>query len=161
MKSWLTPIFILLITAAAGTFIIQRNSKNKNPMTDLLIKKENFDTVVNGKKVSLFTLQNKNGISVQVTNYGAYLISVIAPGKNGNYGDVIAGYDNIVSLMKDNMFMGCVVDLSPTGSQAVNSYLTENNINYSPAIRKIVSIISIFTGSNYRNQLSSVIRDLY
>ena len=59
------------------------------------LSREKFDTTVQGKKVSLYTLRNKNGMEVNITNYGGRIVSVMAPGKNGQWADVVLGFDNI------------------------------------------------------------------
>jgi aldose 1-epimerase len=73
------------------------------------INPENFDTIINGKQVSLYTLKNENGVTVHLTNYGARVVSVITPDKNGNMADIALGYDNIQSYLEDPMYLGCTV----------------------------------------------------
>ena len=54
-----------------------------------------FDSVINGKKTSLFTIKNNNGMEVCITNFGGRVVSIMVPDKNGNMTDVVLGYDNI------------------------------------------------------------------
>ena len=54
-----------------------------------------FDSTINGKKTALYTLANKNGMEVCITNFGARVVSLVVPDKNGNPTDVVLGYDNI------------------------------------------------------------------
>jgi len=44
--------------------------------------------------VTLYTLTNKNGISVSVMNYGATIVKILAPDRNGKFDDVVLGFDN-------------------------------------------------------------------
>ena len=44
------------------------------------------------KKVSFYTLVNKNGISIDITNYGAKIMRLVVPDKNGNFDDVVLGF---------------------------------------------------------------------
>ena len=60
-----------------------------------LIKKEDFNTLVDGKQVSLFTLTNKWGAVTQITNYGGKVVALWMPDQYGNYEDVVLGYENI------------------------------------------------------------------
>lgn len=55
----------------------------------------NFDTVINEKPVKLYTLKNANGMEVSITNYGGRVVSLVVPDKDGNFVDVVLGYDNI------------------------------------------------------------------
>lgn len=59
-----------------------------------LIPAENFDTNIEGKKVSLYTLHN-GFLTMQVTNYGGRVVSLWVPDRVGSYEDVVLGYDNI------------------------------------------------------------------
>ena len=43
---------------------------------------------------SLFTMTNKNGMEVTVTDIGATIVSIIVPAKNGERVDVLLGYDS-------------------------------------------------------------------
>lgn len=54
-----------------------------------------FDSTVNGKKVQLFTLANKNGMEVCITNFGGRVVSICVPNKNNKPVDVVLGYDNL------------------------------------------------------------------
>jgi len=67
----------------------------------VLIDSENFNTVVNGKTVGLFTLKNDNGIVVQITNYGGRVVDIWTPDKNGNFADIALGYDSISQYLNN------------------------------------------------------------
>ena len=54
-----------------------------------------FDTVINEKPVKLYTLKNKNGMEVSITNYGGRVVSLVVPDKDGKPTDVVLGFDNI------------------------------------------------------------------
>jgi aldose 1-epimerase len=74
-----------------------------------IIREESFKGVHNGKPTGLYTLKNKNGLVAQVTNYGAILVSIFAPDTNGNFTDVVQGYDNIADYLNGNgPYMGAV-----------------------------------------------------
>lgn len=67
-----------------------------------ILKEESFSTVHSGKKTSLYTLRNKNGMIAQITNYGAIIASIYVPDKNGNFDDVVQGYDTIEEYINGN-----------------------------------------------------------
>lgn len=60
-----------------------------------LLQTANFDTTLLGKKVSLFTLSNKNGMTAQLTNYGARLVSLWVLSNDDSFKDVVWGYESI------------------------------------------------------------------
>lgn len=61
----------------------------------VLLDKTAFEKEMDGKQVSLYTLDSGNGLVVQVTNYGLRVVSIWAPDKNGTYADVAIGYESI------------------------------------------------------------------
>lgn len=64
---------------------------------------------IDGEPVWLYTLKNKQGMKVQVTNWGAYTVSVITKDKQGNFSDVILGYDSFEQYHQDCCYNGAVV----------------------------------------------------
>jgi aldose 1-epimerase len=58
--------------------------------------------MVANKETSLYTLINKNGMRVDLTNYGARAIAIVVPDNMGNPVDVILGYDNISGYLSSN-----------------------------------------------------------
>lgn len=70
----------------------------------------NFQTKVDGKSTDLFTLKNKNGMVVQITNYGARVVALWAPDRNGNFQDVVWGFDTIDEyLTSSDIYCGPIV----------------------------------------------------
>ncbi|KAL6520364.1 hypothetical protein OROMI_032544 [Orobanche minor] len=66
---------------------------------------------VNGsKKDRLRIYEIKQGnFSVKVTNYGARIVSVVLPDKNGELADVVLGYDTIEEYKNDTRHFGAIV----------------------------------------------------
>ena len=71
---------------------IQVNAQTKAPGE--LLDKSAFETEIDGKPVSLFTITNGR-ITAQVTNYGGYIVGIYTPDKDGNYTNVVGHNDNI------------------------------------------------------------------
>jgi aldose 1-epimerase len=75
----------------------------------IALKAENFRKVVDGKPVDLYTIQNKNGMIVRITNYGAKVQQIIVPDKKGVFADVAQGYETIDQVMGGQGSMGAFV----------------------------------------------------
>jgi aldose 1-epimerase len=60
-----------------------------------LVRQEDFDTLIDNKKVQLFTLRNSSGCVTQLTNFGARWISMWVPDRNGQLTDVVLGFNKI------------------------------------------------------------------
>lgn len=69
----------------------------------------NFDSVINGKQTKLFTLENANGVQVMLTNYGAKIVSVKVPDREGNLADVVLGFNSIGEYATQDAGQGAVV----------------------------------------------------
>lgn len=63
------------------------------------LKREDFQTTINGKKTDLYILKNKWGNEVAITNYGGAIVAIMVPDKNGVYANVIQGHDNIQDVI--------------------------------------------------------------
>ena len=63
---------------------------------------------LDGMPVSLFTLFNKNGLSVDITNYGAKIIRLYAPDKNGKFDDVVLAFDTLNEVIEKEIYFGAV-----------------------------------------------------
>ncbi|KYH05677.1 hypothetical protein A1704_11315 [Chryseobacterium cucumeris] len=69
-----------------------------------VINEVTFNTVHNQQKVRLFTLNNQNGMIVQVTNYGAIIVSINVKDKDGKQADVVQGYETAQEYIDNNEF---------------------------------------------------------
>ena len=63
------------------------------------LKREDFQTTVNGKNTDLYILKNSQGNEVAITNYGGAVVAIMVPDKDGNIGNVIQGHDNIQDVI--------------------------------------------------------------
>ncbi len=80
--------------------------KEKKKMS---ITKESFGQTPDKQTVVLYTLTNPNGIKAKITNYGAILVSLETPDRNGNFGDIILGFDTLDGYLKEHPYFGVIV----------------------------------------------------
>jgi aldose 1-epimerase len=57
----------------------------------------------------LYTLSNANNVKVQITNYGATIVRLYVPDKNGKIDDIVLGYDSLAGYLQGKSYFGCVV----------------------------------------------------
>ena len=86
-------------------FTLSSCSETKNKVD----QKKLFDKVVNGKQVTLFSLENKNGIKVTLTNYGGKLVNLWIPDKSGKTVDILLGFNTIDEYIKGSKSFGATV----------------------------------------------------
>ena len=72
------------------------------------LKKEVFGKTPDGTPVDLYTLAAAQDMTVQITNYGATVVSVTVPDRNGNPGDVTLGYDSPQEYFNGPCYFGCI-----------------------------------------------------
>jgi len=69
---------------------------------------ESFGTTKAGE-AKIYTLTNKNGMKIRLTNYGATLVSAMVPNKDGTLTDVVLGYDDAAGYENGSVYMGATV----------------------------------------------------
>lgn len=62
-----------------------------------------------GKDVFVFTLENKKGNTVAITNYGGTIMQIIVPDKNGTLADVVLGYKTPEEYKKNSPYLGSTI----------------------------------------------------
>ena len=68
-----------------------------------------FDTTINGRAVSLYTLHNADGMAVQITNYGGIIVDAWVPARDGQFRNVVLGYPAIADyFVPENTFAGAI-----------------------------------------------------
>lgn len=75
----------------------------------LLLDPARFAREIDGKPVRLFTLRNRWGMAVCVTNYGAKIEQVLVPDREGRLDDVVLGYDSIEGVVGGSPSVGAFV----------------------------------------------------
>lgn len=101
---------IFCVLAVAAMMVSCGGQKSEQASGLELMKRENFQTTVDGKKVDLYTLTNGT-ITMQVTNFGARVVSLWTPDKEGKMADIVLGYENIDRYVNNTgeRFLGAVV----------------------------------------------------
>lgn len=62
-----------------------------------------------GKKVQLFTLTNKAGTEVKITNYGGIITSWVAPDKAGGRSNIVLGFDSLSGYLVKPPYFGATI----------------------------------------------------
>ncbi|MHB8578745.1 MAG: aldose epimerase family protein [Ignavibacteriaceae bacterium] len=96
-------IIILFITLVIPfiTLLPQQNKKGHS-----MIEKSVFGKMKDGKEVYMYTLKNKPGAEVKIITYGATVVSLTTPDRNGKYADVALGYDSLVDYEIGTAYLG-------------------------------------------------------
>ncbi|MFI3259321.1 MAG: aldose epimerase family protein [Rikenellaceae bacterium] len=119
--------FTTLLSLIAATFI----SCNEATKVDLpLLEKSQFETIYDGKEISLYTLTNKSGITIQVTNYGGRVVSIWTPDRNGEWADIVLGFESIDRYLNNTgeRFIGATI--GRYGNRIADGRFSLNGVDY-------------------------------
>ena len=100
-----TAMICVALAASLGiTALAGKSAEMAKPM-----EKKVFGTTADGKTADLYTLKNKNGMQVSITNFGATVVSIMAPDKAGKAADVALGYDDLAGYELNKNYLGVLV----------------------------------------------------
>lgn len=104
----IVTIGLVLVIGFASCRNSEQPTNNDKKMAS--IKKEVYGKTLDSQEVSLFILENANGMIVKITNYGGTITSILFPDKQGKIEDVVLGYKDFSGYLdKGNPFFGCLV----------------------------------------------------
>ncbi|MDB4584236.1 galactose mutarotase [Draconibacterium sp.] len=119
---------LLLIAMATGTILFSCTQKPVEPKTCGNLKAEDFITSIDGKQTGSYVLQNGE-ICAAITNYGGRIVSLLAPGKNGEMGDVVLGFSSIEGYLNANeVFHGALI--GRVGNRIAKGKFTLDGVEY-------------------------------
>ena len=73
------------------------------------ITKASFGKTADGQNVDIFTLTNKRGIEVKITNFGGIITSLKVPDRNGKVEDIVLGFDNLDAYIKGHPYFSALI----------------------------------------------------
>lgn len=74
-----------------------------------MVTREVFGKTAGGAEIYRYWIQNEKGMKAAVINYGAILVNLLVPGRNGEIEDVVLGYDSLEPYFKNGSFFGATV----------------------------------------------------
>jgi aldose 1-epimerase len=81
-------------------------SCNGRAQERLTVQKKPFGKTLDGKDTFVYTLHNKTGMEARITDYGATLLALLVPDRNGKLADVVLGFDSLITYIKDAPHFG-------------------------------------------------------
>jgi len=92
------------------------------------LRKSDFQKEINGKKNDLYILTNKNGMEVCMTNFGARIVSIYVPDRDGKFADVVLGFDSIGGYLNNKSDFGAFI--GRYGNRINKGKFTLDGVNY-------------------------------
>lgn len=90
-----------------------------------------FGTTLLGEPVTLYTLQNSLGAEATIATYGGIVTSLKMPDRDGNYGDIALGYDNLVGYLTNSPYFGALI--GRYGNRIAKGRFTLDGVEYTLA----------------------------
>jgi aldose 1-epimerase len=107
----------------------EENQLKEEPKMD--IQKLDFGEMPDGRKVDLYVLTNGKGLSAQIMTYGATLVSLGVPDRNGDVADITLGCDSLEGYMEASPYFGSTV--GRYANRIANGKFTLEGIEYTLA----------------------------
>jgi aldose 1-epimerase len=114
---------------------ITKKEKTIEPMErelKITIEKSNYGATTDSVQVDLFTMRNSHGMEVDIITYGGRITKLSVPDKNGNFSNVVLGFDNLGQYEKDNPYFGALV--GRYGNRIANAKFSLNGTEYRLAV---------------------------
>jgi aldose 1-epimerase len=73
------------------------------------LDRRHFQKLIDGKIVDLYTILNKNGLTIKVTNFGAKIQQILVPDSKNVFADIALGFDSIDSVINGQPSMGAFI----------------------------------------------------
>ncbi len=106
LKTLNLSVTLLIVTVA---FSLLSCNSTKKPAS-YLPNTEDFVTSLNGKNTGLFILKGDQNFTVAITNYGARIVGIYLPDKNGEIKNIVLGFNTIGEYINcSDRFFGPIV----------------------------------------------------
>ena len=96
------------------------------------VSKELFGKTKEGQEIYKYWLSNSKGMKAGIINYGAILVNLFVPDKEGNTEDIVLGYDHLEDYFTNGSFFGATV--GPNANRIGNASFTLNGVKYQLAV---------------------------
>lgn len=80
-----------------------------NNATASSIEERSFGKTEAGQETTLFTCTNKNGLVLKMTDYGATIVALETPNRDGDKFNIVLGFDSVAGYEKHSAYFGSTV----------------------------------------------------
>jgi aldose 1-epimerase len=112
-----------LLILGVMTMVPYPNAEAKSKM-----QKQVFGKIQDGQSVDLYVLTNKQGMAAAITNFGATLVSLKVPDRDGKMADVVLGYDDPADYENGKAYFGGTI--GRYGNRIAHGKFSLNGVTY-------------------------------
>ena len=103
----------------------------------MAVRTEAFGKMKDGREITRFFISNGKGMEAGVINYGAILVDLLVPDKNGQTADVVLGYDTLEPYFENGSCFGATI--GPNAKRIANALCwRERNMSLQGMMGKII-----------------------
>jgi aldose 1-epimerase len=73
------------------------------------LEKHFFGITADGDRADLYRLSNDAGMDLAITNYGAAVVELCVPDRDGNRADVVLGFDSLSGYLAHSEYFGAII----------------------------------------------------
>jgi aldose 1-epimerase len=73
------------------------------------VTKADFGRMPDGTPVEIYTLRNSKGMEATIITYGGIVTTLKVPDRNGKFGDVVLGYDDLGDYLTNSPYFGALI----------------------------------------------------
>jgi aldose 1-epimerase len=119
---------VLIVGSALVTSLCFWSGCATGPSARASITRAPFGVTRDGQPVEVFTLRNANGVEARIINYGGTVLSLKVPDRNGQFGDVVLGFDTLAEYEQKSPYFGCLI--GRYGNRIAGGRFTLNGVIY-------------------------------
>lgn len=94
----------------------------------MALESRSFGNNLNGQEITLYTISNSKGMQASVTNYGAILVSLLVPDREGKAEDVVLGFDALEPYYSNPCYFGTTI--GPSANRIEDAKFTIDGVTY-------------------------------
>ena len=125
----MTTISKILLLALVSVAIMLNSCQQKPKKQEMTANKIEFGKLPDGRTVYLYTLKNRAGMEVKISDFGGIIVSWTAPNKDLKYEDITLGCDELSCYQKGVPYFGAIV--GRYGNRIANGSFKLNDKVYS------------------------------
>lgn len=109
-RTILLSIGLLTLFACNNVPQIKSGTTSDTLNKGITLSGKSFQKTIDGKKTGLYILKNRNKAEAAFTNYGARIVSLFMPDKNGELKDVVLGFSGVEQYRKSTEpYFGAII----------------------------------------------------
>lgn len=112
---------------------------------------KDFGKTADGQQAKLYTLKNAQGMVVDLTDFGANIVNVLVPDKNGNAVDVCLGYDVLDGYVTNGCFFGSTI--GPSANRIANASFVLDGCKYQLSVNDGVNNLHSDDNEGYHKKM--------